>query len=84
MIEGVVLDEKQRKIASNNTPVYLRVVYVKPIANHYEEKGEKRYIKYGCPVCEIIGHKHQVTEGSAKCSACSVNLIWEEPPEDEE
>lgn len=53
-----------------------RYTYVRPIAHHYENEGELPYIKYGCPVCESLGNKHQLTHGEDKCPLCNVNLIW--------
>lgn len=38
---------------------FQRITFIKPTEHHYEEKGEKPYIKYGCPVCEALGNKHQ-------------------------
>lgn len=58
---------------------YQRKTYVKPTPHHYENKGEKPYIKYGCPVCELLNNKHQLTLGSANCTLCNVNLLWDEP-----
>jgi hypothetical protein len=57
---------------------YQRITYVKPTENHYEKVGEKPYIKYGCPVCEILNNKHQVTFGADNCPLCNVNLLWDE------
>ena len=34
--------------------VYKQKVFVKPIEHHYENEGEKPYIKYSCPNCEKI------------------------------
>lgn len=77
MIKGVIIDAEQHKVADERTPIFRKLAYVKPIANHYEDEGEAPYIKYNCPVCELIGHKHQVTEGFGRCWSCGVNLIWE-------
>lgn len=56
---------------------YEKVTFIKPIEHHYEENGERPYIKYGCPVCEALGNKHQVTYNTEKCDLCGVNLLWE-------
>ncbi|WP_379142327.1 hypothetical protein [Paenibacillus sp. sgz500992] len=69
MLEGVVTEAKH---------AYQRKTFVKPTAHHYENPGEKPYIKYGCPVCELLGNKYQVSIGVSNCSLCNVNLIWEE------
>jgi hypothetical protein len=54
-----------------------RTTFVKPTETHYEDVGEPPYIKYGCPVCELLGNKHQVAIGDRKCPLCNVNLLWE-------
>lgn len=57
--------------------VYKRKTYLLPVEHHYEDAGEEPYIKYGCPVCEALGNKHQVARGEPNCPLCNVNLIWE-------
>lgn len=57
---------------------FQRITYVKPTENHYENVGENPYIKYSCPVCELLGNKNQVPIGISNCSLCNVNLLWEE------
>lgn len=37
--------------------VYKQKVAVRPNAHHYEQKGEKPYIKYSCPICEQLAKK---------------------------
>lgn len=69
MIKGKVTEAKY---------AYQRKTYVKPREHHYENKGEKPYIKYGCPVCDLLGNKHQVSFGESNCPQCNVNLLWEE------
>lgn len=66
-IEGNVKDSEY---------AYQRITHVRPIEHHYEELGEKPYIKYGCPVCEAVGNSHQVVPGEEKCRLCGVNLSW--------
>lgn len=47
---------------------------VKPIAHHYEEVGEKPYIKYSCPKCNS---KYQLIENIGKyCPYCGQRLDW--------
>lgn len=55
---------------------YQRITYINPVEHHYEEPGEKPYIKYGCPVCEALGNLHQVTPGEENCPLCGVNFNW--------
>lgn len=57
---------------------YKRITYVKPTAHHYEKTGEKPYIKYGCPVCDLLGNKHQVSTWEKNCPLCNVNLLWDD------
>lgn len=61
---------------STSKYIYERKTSVRPISRHYEEEGEKPYIKYGCPVCESLGNHHQVEKGADKCYSCNVNLTW--------
>lgn len=69
LIEGTVTEAQY---------AYQRIARVKAVAHHYEDEGEKPYIKYGCPVCELLGNKHQVTAGASNCTQCNVNLMWED------
>lgn len=68
-------------VVKDSNKAYKRKVAVNPVAHHYEEKGEKPYIKWGCPVCEAVGNHTQVTEGETSCSLCGVSLNWERRPE---
>lgn len=69
MLMGKVIEAKY---------AYQRITYVKPMENHYEDVGEKPYIKYNCPVCESLGNKHSLSTGISNCPLCNVNLLWEE------
>lgn len=64
-------------------------VGVKPIEHHYEQPGDKPYIKYGCPICENLldcqceetGEylkKFSFAKTTQNCPCCNINLIWEE------
>lgn len=57
---------------------YMRTTSVKPTEHHYEEPGEKPYIKYSCPVCESLGNLHQVNRFVQNCPVCGVQLYWGE------
>lgn len=49
---------------------------MKPIAHHYEEIGEKPYIKYSCPKCD---NKYQLIKNYGKyCPHCGQRLDWSE------
>ena len=67
VIEGNVKDSEY---------AYRRITRVCPIKHHYEESGEKPYIKYGCPVCEALGNIHQIRPEEESCPLCGVNLSW--------
>ncbi len=54
-----------------------KIVKLYPVEHHYEQSGEKPYIKYGCPLCEMCGFKHQVHPSDTCCPNCGVNLLWE-------
>lgn len=68
VIEGKVTEAKH---------VYQRITYVKPIEYHYEDEGDEPYIKYGCPVCKLLGNTHQIAKGKENCPLCNVNLLWD-------
>lgn len=66
----------------NANHVHARRAAVNPIARHYEEKGERPYIKWSCPVCEAIGnHRVSIPEGIPECPLCGVHLNWNQKPE---
>ncbi|MGG4105211.1 hypothetical protein AAXB25_14940 [Paenibacillus lautus] len=69
VLEGKVTEAKY---------TYQRLTFIKPTEHHYEKKGEVPYIKYGCPVCDALGNKHQLTFGEKNCGLCNVNLTWDE------
>ena len=64
-------------IVKDSRLVHDRCVRVRPVEHHYEDKGEKPYIKYGCPVCEALGNMHQLLQGVDHCMLCGVKLAWE-------
>lgn len=72
VIEGTVAGEEE----GENLPAHLKITKVRPIAHHYMPNGA--YIKYSCPVCEILGNKHQVHRREENCPLCNVNLEWDE------
>lgn len=61
-------------IVTEGKYAYQRITKVKPVLHYYGDD----YIKYGCPICEALGNKHQIAYSSAQCSQCNVNLSWEE------
>jgi hypothetical protein len=71
--------------------VFKQKVRVRPIAHHYEKKGEPKYIKWSCPICEKIAEgfpnfpddvtfkNHSVSEGTEQCPICGINFNWDAP-----
>lgn len=57
-------------------PVHRAFVKIKPLEKHYEDPGEPEYIKWCCPICEIIGNRHQIGKFDEKCTLCGINLDW--------
>lgn len=53
---------------------YKKITYMRPIKHPYGED----YFKYSCPVCDMLGNKHQVLKGDTNCTLCNINLLWEE------
>ena len=55
-----------------------RKTYMRPIKHDYSDDECPNYYKYSCPVCDMLGNRHQVTVGDTNCPLCNVNLMWEE------
>lgn len=44
---------------------------------HYYSDGKQNSVKYSCPVCDMVGFRHQVFDYSNKnCPNCGVKLAW--------
>lgn len=56
---------------------YKRKTYMRPVKHNYSDDEHPNYYKYSCPVCDILGNRHQVTVGDTNCPLCNVNLLWE-------
>ena len=52
---------------------YKKITYMKPIKHDYGDN----YYKYSCPICDMLGNKHQLLKGTKNCPLCNVNLLWE-------
>ena len=63
-------------IENENGLSFEKTVKLYPVEHHYEKPGEKPYIKYGCPVCEMCGLELQVHQSDTHCPTCGVNLLW--------
>ena len=77
MLEHDVLDSQPTVIEGSVAEAklsYQKYARVKPTKIYYEQG----YYKYRCPVCEALGHKHQVGIGQDNCPLCGVNLYWDE------
>ena len=58
--------------------VHRKHAKVNPIPHHYEEPGEKPYIKWHCPVCTMLGNrKISIPEKIPDCPLCGVHLNWD-------
>lgn len=55
---------------------YQKKAMLYPTAHYYGDVAGKPYIKYGCPICESLGFKHQVHPTDDNCPNCGVNLDW--------
>lgn len=58
--------------------IHQQKIFVKPIKHYYNAQNEPEYIKYGCPICESLGIKHQINKGDKNCFICNINLNWNE------
>ena len=69
---------KKLFIFKNGNCVYKNRISVKPITHHYgKDECGCEYYKYSCPICDIVGCNHQITEGEHNCPICGINLDWE-------
>lgn len=55
---------------------YMNKVAIYPTEHHYEDVGEPEYVKYGCPICELLGARHSFPKSTQSCPICGVNLVW--------
>lgn len=58
--------------------VHKKITYMRPTKRDYSDKWHPNYYKYTCPICDMLGNKHQVLKGDKNCCLCGVNLLWEE------
>ncbi|MCM1130117.1 MAG: hypothetical protein NC310_00440 [Roseburia sp.] len=62
--------ETLQELVNKETPI-------KPIENHYEEKGQEPYIKYTCPRCEQLNNKrYSLCSLHRYCPICGQKLDW--------
>lgn len=66
-------------------------VKLRPNEHHYEDDGEKPYIKYTCQICEQLAKnmkgfrfgedgefmRFSFSEGTKQCPCCGVNIDWD-------
>lgn len=74
---GTVKDIKDRGHIEESKYAYEKITSFKAIEGHYENKGEPPYIKYNCPICSMLGNRHQITRGDKQCPLCGINLKWD-------
>lgn len=81
-----------RENSCNGCPEYMpfdeyivsknKEIPVKPYEGHYEEPGEKPYIKYRCPCCNS---RYQLSHHINKyCSNCGQKIDWSDLFDDDE
>lgn len=58
--------------------VYKKITYMRPVKRDYSDECHPNYYKYTCPICDMLGNKHQVLQGDKNCCLCGVNLLWED------
>lgn len=63
---------------TESNATHKRITYMRPTKRDYSDKDHPNYYKYTCPVCDMLGNKHQVHKGETNCCLCGVNLLWEE------
>lgn len=65
-------------------------VSLRPVEHHYENKGEDKYIKYGCQLCEELAKAYpnklmdkdekfirfSFPKGTKQCPVCGVYIDW--------
>ena len=73
-ILSLELDTCIPELKKENQELKEKATPKKPIAHHYEEVGEKPYIKYSCPKCH---NKHQLMKNIGNyCPYCGQRLDW--------
>lgn len=70
-------DIAEQGYVTESNMVHKRITYMKPIKHDYSDKDHPNYFKYSCPVCDMLGNKHQVHKGESNCMLCGVNLLWQ-------
>ena len=65
---------KLEAAVSNMGKSYQAHVRVAPIKRDYGDQ----YYKYSCPICDSLGLRFSLSNGSDNCFCCGVNLYWDE------
>lgn len=74
-LEWIKVDNDQIKgVILQSDLSYQKIVKINPIEKHYGIS----YIKYTCPICNLMGNSHQVTKNQTNCELCGVNLNWKD------
>lgn len=71
-----VVDKLDQGYVTESNVSYKRITYMRPVKHDYSDDEHPNYYKYSCPVCDILGNRHQVTVGDTNCPLCNVNLLW--------
>lgn len=64
------------RVTNDGKPLYMRMALISPVAHYYNEPDEPDYIKYSCPICDMLKVKHSISIGDPSCFLCGVNLDW--------
>lgn len=56
---------------------YQRKTLVEPTAHYYGNTLTGVYIKYSCPICDMLENYFNLPKGVQNCPQCNVNLTWE-------
>lgn len=70
-------DKLDQGYVTESNVSYKRKTYMRPVKHNYSDDEHPNYYKYSCPVCDMLGNRHQVTVGDTNCPLCNVNLLWE-------
>lgn len=71
-------DVAERGYVTESNVAHKRITYMRPVKRDYSDSYHPNYYKYTCPICDMLGNKHQVSKGDKNCCLCGVNLLWED------
>ena len=71
-------DATKKGYVTESNATHKRITYMYPVKHDYSDKDHPNCYKYTCPVCDMLGNKHQVHKGETNCCLCNVNLLWQD------